>query len=125
MGSRVTSACAAGLIVAALAGCGSGSNAPVAQQGPHIGTRVELADCYDWEQASVEERLGTINQLKDFAGGVISGGSATAPSGRGAVLDDKKAYDLLDGACSQQFAAGFKLYKLYERAAAFTGEPAQ
>lgn len=125
MGRRFTSAALAILVVAAIAACGSSSNAPVAQQGPHIGTRVELADCHDWEQASTEERLGTLGELKNFAGGTIVGGSATAPAGRGAVLDDKKAYDLLNDACGNQFAAGFKLYKLYERAAAFAGEPAQ
>jgi hypothetical protein len=122
---RLTTAGVASLMAAAIAGCGSSSNTPVVQAGPHIGTRVELADCHDWEQSSTEERLGTLGQLKTFAGGTISGGSATAPTGRGAVLDDKKAYDLLNDACGNQFAAGFKLYKLYERAAAFAGAPAQ
>jgi hypothetical protein len=113
------------LVAAAVMGCGSEGNTPVAQQGPIIGGSIELADCHDWEQASTELRLSTLRQLKDFAGGAISGGSATAPAGRGAVLDDKKAYDLLNGACGQDFAAGFKLYKLYERAAAFAGQPQQ
>lgn len=124
MRRSLTIACVAGLVVAVI-GCGSDGNTPVAQQGPIIGGGLELADCHDWEQASTEQRLSTLRQLKDFAGGAISGGSATAPAGLGAVLDDKKAYDLLNGACGQDFAAGFKLYKLYERAAAFAGTPAQ
>jgi hypothetical protein len=37
------------------------------------------------------------------------------------VLDDARAYKLIQGACSKGFARAFKLYKLYERAASFTG----
>jgi len=111
---------------AALVGCGSSSQQPVDPgAGPHINTSLELANCHDWEEASTEERLGTISQLKNFAGGPVVGNNATTPAGRGAVLDDKKAYDLLNEYCKQQFAAGFKLYLLYQRAASFSGKPAQ
>ena len=114
------------LLVAVLAGCGSDSaQRPRLGAGPNVGAPINLADCHDWNQATVEERLGTLAQLKNFAGGTIPGGSATVPSGRGAVLDDKKAYDLLQSACEPTFAQGFQLYKLYQRAAAFAGEPAQ
>ena len=41
----------------------------------------------------------------------------------GAVLDDQDAYDLLGRWCGMRFARAFKLYKLYERAAALTGAP--
>jgi hypothetical protein len=41
------------------------------------------------------------------------------------VIDDKDAYNLFNRYCEHEFARGFKLYKLYERAAAFTGQPAQ
>ena len=41
------------------------------------------------------------------------------------MLDDSKAYDLLDNYCKNTFARGFKLYKLYERAASFSGAPAE
>jgi hypothetical protein len=37
------------------------------------------------------------------------------------VLDDERAYELLQSYCAHYFARGFKLYKLYERAAAFVG----
>ena len=37
------------------------------------------------------------------------------------MLDDKRAYKLFDSLCAQHFARAFKLYKLYERAAAFVG----
>jgi hypothetical protein len=110
----------------AAAGCGGGSSTqPQVDVGPNVGQPISLADCNDWQQANVEQRLGTIKQLKGFAGGPVIGNNASSPSGTGSVLDDKKAYDLFNGWCSQSYARGFKLYKLYERAAAFTGQPEQ
>jgi hypothetical protein len=109
-----------------IGGCGGGSSTqPQVDVGPNVGEPINLADCHDWNQANTEERLGTIKQLKDFAGGPVVGNNASSPSGTGSVLDDKQAYDLFNGWCSESFARGFKLYKLYERAAAFTGQPAQ
>jgi hypothetical protein len=123
---RLKLAATAALLSAALAGCGSNSVAPPRLGvGPNVGASINLADCNDWKQASVEERLGTIRQLKNFGGGEVVGGEGTTPAaGTGAVLDDKKAYQLLDHTCDVSFAQGFKLYKLYERAAAFSGTPA-
>jgi len=124
--SRLTLAAATALVIAALAGCGSGqSGQAVVQQGPHINTSLELADCSDWNRSGVEDRLGTLRQLKAFAGGPVVGVNAGAPAGRGAVLDDKKAYELLTNYCKPDLARGFKLYKIYDRAAAFSGKPAQ
>ena len=40
---------------------------------------------------------------------------------RGPVLDNDRAYKLLQNYCGKYFARGFKLYKLYTRAAAFVG----
>ena len=111
------------LIVASLAGCGSSSTPAGPSVGPNVGAPINLADCTDWKKADVDQRLGTIRQLKNFAGGPVVGGSATDPSGTGAVLDDEDAYKLLDRYCASEFARGFKLYKLYERAAAFSGQP--
>jgi hypothetical protein len=115
-------AVAALIAAGAASGCGGGtSTQPQVDVGPNVGQPINLADCHDWNQANTEQRLGTIKQLKDFAGGPVVGNSATAPSGRGAVLDDQQAYDLFNNYCKSDFARGFKLYKLYERAAAFTG----
>jgi hypothetical protein len=109
-----------------IAGCGGGSSTqPQVDVGPNVGQPISLADCTDWQQANVEQRLGTIEQLKGFAGGPIIGNNASSPSGRGSVLDDKDAYELFNRWCGQSFARGFKLYKLYERAAVFTGRPEQ
>ncbi len=109
---------------ALIAGCGSGSGTqPQIDVGPNVGAPINLADCNDWNQADTTQRLGTIQQLKDFAGGPVVGNNASDPSGTGSVLDDKQAYNVLDNYCKNQFARGFKLYKLYERAAAFAGHP--
>jgi hypothetical protein len=89
-----------------------------------VGQPIGLADCNDWNRASTDQRLGTITQLKGFAGGPIVGNSASAPSGTGAVLDDQDAYSLFDRWCGHSFARAFKLYKIYERAAGLTGRPA-
>jgi hypothetical protein len=113
-------------IVVAAAGCGTGSSTqPQVDVGPNVGQPINLADCSDWNQANTEQRLGTIQQLKDFAGGPVVGNSASSPSGTGSVLDDKQAYELFNNYCKEDLARGFKLYRLYERAAAFTGQPAQ
>jgi hypothetical protein len=120
-------ALATAALLAVLAGCGSGSSQPPRLgAGPNVGAPINLADCRDWNEATTEERLGTLAQLKNFAGGQVLGGTAANPEvGTGAVLDDKKAYDLLNAACKPTFAQGFQLYKLYQRAASFAGAPAQ
>jgi hypothetical protein len=113
--------------LAALAGCGGGSGGgtpAVPVEGIDVGQSISLADCHDWEQASTEQRLGTIRELKNFAGGEVVGSNADQPHGPGSVLDDSKAYDLLDNYCKNSFARAFKLYKLYQRAATFSGAPA-
>ena len=53
-----------------------------------------------------------------FAGGPIGSSKGIQ---RGPVLDDTRAYKVLQSYCANYFARGFKLYKLYERAAAFLG----
>ena len=78
---------------------------------------IELADCTDWNEGSVEERLGTIRQIRNFISGPVPG-----TGGRGVVLDDDTAYDLFDSYCENEIARGFTLYKIYVRAAAFSGE---
>ena len=124
--SRCVLALALIAAVVLIAGCGGGSSAErQVDAGPNVGEPIRLAECSDWEQANTEQRLGTIQQLRNFASGPIVGNNASSPSGTGSVLDDKQAYDLFNRWCEQSFARGFKLYKLYERAAAFTGQPAQ
>jgi hypothetical protein len=126
IGTRCVPALALFAAVLVIAGCGGGSSTqPQVDAGPNVGQPISLADCDDWQQANTEQRLGTIQQLENFASGPVVGNNASSPSGTGSVLDDKQAYDLFNRWCEQSFARGFKLYKLYERAAAFTGQPAQ
>ena len=119
---RVPAILSASAVAVLIAGCGGGSGTqPQIDVGPNVGQSIALADCNDWNQANTEQRLGTIQQLKDFAGGPVVGNNASSPSGTGAVLDDKQAYSLFENYCKESFARGFKLYKLYERAASFSG----
>ena len=37
-----------------------------------------------------------------------------------ARLTDEQAYELFESACSRGYTAGFRLYKIYDRAAAFS-----
>jgi hypothetical protein len=119
----VTGAVAAAMLVAVAAGCGSDSSQPPeVGVGPNVGAQINLADCSDWNAATAEERLGTLEQLRNYAGGQVLGGTASRPQANtGAVLEDDRAYELLNSACQASFAQGFKLYKLYQRAAAFSG----
>lgn len=119
----VASAGPAILIAAALAGCGGdgdGSSSGGSGQGVQLGDPISLADCTDWNEGSVEERFGTIAQIREFTGGPIAG---TPASGR--TLTDEQAYDLFENYCANEYARGFKLYKLYGRAAAFSGPGAE
>jgi hypothetical protein len=119
---RLFSAIVLTAAVALATGCGGGSGTqPQIDVGPNVGESIALADCNDWTQANTEQRLGTIQQLKDFASGPVVGNNASSPSGTGSVLDDKQAYNLFENYCKEPFARGFKLYKLYQRAAGFAG----
>jgi hypothetical protein len=107
------------LLGAGLSGCFGSSGGNGSHAGAHIG-EVRLVNCADWKRSDIRERYGTIADLRDFAGSPAGAGSASGPTGHGATLDDDKAYKLFENWCGQDFARGFKLYKLYTRAAAFT-----
>jgi hypothetical protein len=82
------------------------------------GGSVRTADCSDWQRGTVPQRRSTVIQLRKFAGGPVG---SSAGIQHGPVLDDQRAYELLQSFCAKRFARGFKLYKLYDRAAAFVG----
>jgi hypothetical protein len=79
---------------------------------------LRYAECSDWRKGSIEQRQGTIVQIREFAGGPV-GSSQGIQKGR--VLDDNEAYLLIDNACSKRYAIGFRLYLLYTHAAGFAG----
>jgi hypothetical protein len=108
--------------IALLGGCGgSGSSKEKAEPLPVPGVgSVRTADCSDWKRGAVDQRRSTVVQLRKFAGGPVGSSSGIQ---RGPVLDDGRAYKVLQSYCIRRFARGFKLYKLYEHAAAFIGAP--
>jgi hypothetical protein len=116
-------ALAAALVVASLAGCGGDPSH--SQQGrvdysmvPGVGSSIRSANCTDWERGTLDQRRSTVIRLRKFAGGPVG---SSAGIQNGPVLNDERAFDLLQSYCANRFARGFKLYKLYERAAAFVG----
>jgi hypothetical protein len=82
---------------------------------PGAAIPVRLVDCGDWRGADPGERSQTVSAVRKFAGGPAGG----SPGAHGATLEDDAAYELFDSYCAQGFARGFKLYKLYTRAASF------
>jgi hypothetical protein len=102
---------------------GGGVGVSVASKGPKdprtasVGS-VRQADCTDWKKGSEDQRENMVFALRKFARGPVG---SSAGIQRGPVLDDDRAYKVLDSYCSRYFARGFKLYKLYGRAAAFIG----
>jgi hypothetical protein len=105
------------VIAVTLAACGGSEGDSGEGPGVQLDDPIELADCTDWNEGSVEERLGTIRQIRAFIGGPVPG-----TGGTGVTLDDERAYDIFEEACSHSVAQGFTLYKLYVRAAAFSPE---
>jgi len=82
---------------------------------------VRTANCHTWKQGTTAERHRAVSNLRDFAGGPV--GSSFRMK-NGPVLDDGYAYKVIRSWCIHYFARGFKLYKLYDRAATMIGHPA-
>jgi hypothetical protein len=106
-----------------LAGCGGSGDSTASKKLPEYLTvapvgSVRSANCSDWKKGSVGQRRSTVFQLRKFAGGPVG---SSAGIQKGPVLDDARAFKILESYCAKYFARGFKLYKLYERAAAFVG----
>ena len=115
--ARARTIAAVALAAAFLAGCSeSGGDPPVTGAGTGIDVPLRLADCSDWSDASVAEKLGTIARIE-----TVVGGPTGSPAGHGSTIPRERAYEVLEGWCGQDFARAFKLYKLYARATAFQG----
>jgi hypothetical protein len=104
---------------AAAAGCGgdeapsSASSAAVKPVGEEVaGSVVQYADCGDWRAGTRAQRLVTIERLR---GQLTPQRSTTAAS----PLSDERAYQLLDRACTPDYAESLRLYKLYVRMQGF------
>ncbi len=87
----------------------------VAHHATTVGPTVQAADCRAWRALRPASRRALVEQLRLFFGARVS-----HDYGRGQILPDDRALRLVAGACRPGYAAAFKLYKLYGRAAAFT-----
>lgn len=109
-----------------LGGCGGASTSHASTFPTHLGGPV-TADvgesarsdtCEQWRKGTVQQRHGALKRLHKFATSPI--GSSNVRK-YGPTLSESRAYRLFDNLCAKHFARAFKLYKLYERAAAFLG----
>lgn len=117
--SRLAALVAAAAVTAAIAGCGDdGTNLPTGSGTEGVGmvragSSAALAQCSDWLTGTDEQQQQTIddiyNQLNQ------AGADGPTPD-----LPDDEARALFDRACTNDYAAGFRLYKLYARTAAFS-----
>ena len=76
------------------------------------GSVAHLAQCSDWNGATHEEKLATIEELRSQVNREDAGVTS-------AELSDGRALDALDGGCSRIGSDGFRLHIIYARAAAF------
>ena len=113
---RAATALALVLIAGALVGCGSdatGQDPAAPGVGDPVGGSVAaLAQCRDWNAGTEEEKQATIADIR----------SSLTPQSQeesGTSLSDERAYELFEHSCTEDWAQGFELYKLYARAAAF------
>jgi uncharacterized protein involved in response to NO len=109
-------------IAAVAGGCGSepdDAGAP-ASAPAHVtgvgsiraGSVAQLAQCSDWKTGTKPERLATIADIR----AQVNQAGADGPT---PDLSDDAAYALFQRACANDYAVGFRLYKLYLRAASF------
>jgi hypothetical protein len=99
------------------AGCGGDEteeDAPSVQGVGELraGSSAALAQCSDWRRGTRAERLQTIEDLR---GQLTPQTSESTETG----YPDDEAYSLFQRVCAQEYASGFRLYKLYGQAAAF------
>jgi hypothetical protein len=133
-GAELRAAALAGVVALTLAACGSEEPAAVVQAdevvdisgtepvGPGVqpvgemtaGSVAPLVECRDWNEASPEQRLATIADVRSQINLEDSGIE-------GPALTDEEAEQLFDGSCEPTWAQGFRLYKLYARAVGFVG----
>ncbi|MEA2331886.1 MAG: hypothetical protein QOH58_2024 [Thermoleophilaceae bacterium] len=77
-----------------------------------VGSVAQMAQCSDWSAGSRAERLATIDDIRRQIN--LQDSAVKTPT-----LSDRGAYTVLDNTCRNDFAASFRLYKLYARATSF------
>ena len=103
----------------ALAGCGGDSQPPGQAEREAkplgqvlVGSVAQMAQCSDWSGGTRAQRIATIHDIRRQIN--LKDSAVQTPE-----LSDEAAYEVLDNTCSRDFAASFRLYKLYARAASF------
>jgi hypothetical protein len=98
-------------IGAAVIVVGCGGDTPAPSGGPlGPGARLQTATCREWRAAPPQQRSNTVDRLEEVAAG---------PRQEGGTLPDEVAYETLEARCGPEFARGFLLYDIYNRAAGF------
>jgi hypothetical protein len=81
--------------------------------GEYLGGSVaSLVECRDWNEATPEQRLATIDDVRSQVNRQDAGIRAPA-------LTDGEAQRIFDAACEPAWAGGLRLYKIYTHAAGF------
>ncbi len=111
--------------VAAVSGCGSGDEtASTTQPDDEVvdvsgtdplgeetaGSVAQLAQCRDWNSGTEAEKLATIEDIRSQVNNQDTGIEAPA-------LSDDEAMEVFNASCKPSYAAGFRLYLIYARAA--------
>lgn len=116
---RATGFLAGALVVAACTAAGCGGSSEAAEEGAtvgvgqaRVGSVASLAQCRDWNEGTEDERLVTIGDIRE----AVNQAGADGPT---PDLSEEDAMALFERACAEDYAQGFRLYKLYLRAAAF------
>ncbi len=102
-------------LMVALCACGddSGSDGKAKPVGDTlVGSVAPLAQCRDWAGGTRDERLATIDDIREQIN--LKDSAVQTPE-----LSDKAAYRIIDANCSRPYAASLRLYKLYARADSF------
>jgi hypothetical protein len=76
------------------------------------GSVARLATCRDWNGANSEQKLATIEDVRNQL-------NPNDPGIQAPQLTDEEALTAFDDACEASWAQGFRLYKLYARAVSF------
>ena len=107
----VVAACAVALVACGQMDTGTETE-PIGVGEYRAGSYAPLAQCTDWTEGTEEEKLATVDDIQ----GQLNQAGADGPT---PDLSDEEAYALFERTCAQEYASGFRLYKLYARAAAF------
>ena len=112
--ARAGATAVAGACALILGACGGDSEGrePEALGEQRIGSGAQLVQCRDWNQGTREQQLETLHQIKEAIN--LEDAPVETPE-----LSDEAAVEVFDSTCARGFADGFRLYKIYARAAGF------